>query len=159
MRALVFLVFLVLVAPLVAAIGTPFVSVKEKYGAGREIKGDLPTYWFRSGGAMVEVVFTPTVVSRINVFYKETPPDTLETLLERFSGRPGWKSRPQDDPEFERQFVEYGDVADQFYVAGEVYALVRRNFGSAKLMLLIQTPEYVRFAAELRKKKKMGDGR
>ena len=153
MRAIVFMIFVVVVAPVAAAIGASLDSAKEKYDRMAEIKGEPPSYAFRSGDAIIELVFTPTVVSRINVFYAHTPSDTLEALLERFSGRPGWKSRPHDDPKFERQFSGYGVVTDRFYVAGEVYALVRRDFGSSKLMLLIQTSDFLRYSAELPKKK------
>ena len=123
MRAIVFMIFVVVVAPVVAAIGASLDSANEKYDGMAEIKGEPPSS------------------------------DTLEALLERFSGRPGWKSRPHDDPEFERQFSGYGVVTDRFYVAGEVYALVRRDFGSSKLMLLIQTSDFLRYSAELPKKK------
>jgi hypothetical protein len=152
MRTIVF-IFVVMVTPLFAAIGASLDSVKGKYGGMAEIRGDPPSYAFRTGDAVVEIVLTPATISRINVFYAKSPADALETLLERFSGRSGWKRRPIDDVEFE-QFPRYGVSTDQFYSAGEVYALVRREFGSSKLMLLIQTPDFLRYSAEVREKRK-----
>jgi len=154
MRTLISATFALLVTPVIADIGASLESAREKYGAVAPIPGDAPSYAFRQGDAIVELVLTPTLVSRINVFYSKTPADKPEILLERFAGRPGWKVRAIDDPEFQRQFADYGVVTDEFYVAGEVYALVRRDFISSKLMLLIQTSDFPRYMAVHRKKKK-----
>jgi len=156
MRVLLSLTFVVLATSAIADIGASADSVKEKYGAMAEIKGVPTSYAFRSDDLMVEFVFTPSV-SRINVFFLKTPQDTPEALLERFSGRSGWKRRPLDDPEFGRQFPDHRatDSGNRFYLADEVYALVKPDSGGAKLMLLIQTSDFLRYLNELRKNKKM----
>ncbi len=153
MRALLSLSFVVLATSAIADIGASLDSLKKKHGAVAKVGSDLhsTSYALQRGDLLVEFVLTPDTVSRLNVFFRTTPQDKPEALLEQFSGRSGWKRRPLTDPEFKKQFPDYSvtDTGNQFYVVGEVYALAKPDSGGAKLILLIQTSDFLRYVAEI----------
>ncbi len=152
MRVLSIVAFLLLVSPAAGGIGTSLDAVRKRYGNVVPIATDpdLPSYAFRSGHAVVEVVLAQKAVCRISVFFSETPRDKADVLLERFSGRSGWKFRPTDDSEFRKQFAPYNaaEPDSRFYVTDGVCALVKPDSGGAKLMVLIQTYDFPKFSAE-----------
>jgi hypothetical protein len=161
MRALLFFILFSLVNAAFASIGASLDSAKKKYGAVVEVstyRSDLyPTsYAFRSGDAKIEVTPLPTAISRIDVFFDQSPSESSDVLLERYSGRGGWKSRPLSDPEFTREFPLFSttDPRNAFFVADGVFALVQRNVGDHKLVLAIQSSDYLTLRDEYRKKQK-----
>jgi hypothetical protein len=161
MRALFFIILFTHVNSAIASIGASLDSAKQKYGAVVEVSTYRPdlyptSYVFRSGDAKIEVTPLPNTISRIEVFFGRTPGESPEVLLERYSGRAGWKSRPLSDPEFAREFPLFDttDSGNAFFVADGIFALVQRDVGDHKLVLAIQSADYLKQRDEYRRKKK-----
>ena len=161
MRAILTLTFAMIANSAVGSIGASLDSAKAKYGAVVKVSTYRPdlyptSYVFRNGDAKIEVTPLPSAISRLDVFLTKVPKETPEALLERFSGRSGWRSRPLSAPDFEREFPLFNptDSANSFYVADRVYALLQRDVGDHRLVLMIQTADYLKHLGEYRKKKK-----
>ena len=161
MRFLLTLILVAVVNSAVASIDGSLESAKKKYGAVVEVSTYRPdlyptSYAFRSGDAKIDITPLPSTISRVDVFFDRQPSKSHETLLELYSGRSGWKSRPLSDPEFAREFSASSttDSRNLFFVSEGVFALVQRDVGDHKLVLAIQSRDYLRHLDEYRKKKK-----
>jgi hypothetical protein len=161
MRPLLTFALITIVNSAIASVGASLDSAKKTYGPVVEVSTYRPdlyptSYVFRSGDAKIEVTPLPSVISRIDVFFAKSPRETPETLLERYSGRTGWKSRPLSDPEFAREFPLFSTTApgNLFFVADGIFALVQRDVGDHRLVLAIQAADYLNHLGEYRKKKK-----
>jgi hypothetical protein len=161
MRALFFIVLFTLMSSAIASIGASLDSAKKKYGAVHEVSTYRPdlyptSYVFQTGDAKIEVTPLPSAISRMDVFFERTPSESPEVLLERYSGRAGWKSRPLSNPEFTREFPAFStkDSRNAFFEADGVFALVQRDVGGHKLVLAIQSADYLKHLDEYRKKQK-----
>ncbi|MBL9204693.1 MAG: hypothetical protein JNN01_06385 [Opitutaceae bacterium] len=161
MRALIALTSLLVMNTAIAGIGDSLESAKKKYGAVVEVSTYRPdlyptSYIFQSAGAKIEVTPLPRAISRLDVFYASLPSEPVEGLLERYSGRSGWKSRPLAEPEFAREFPLFSTTTskNRFFVADGVFALVQSDVGDHKLVIAIQSADYLAELHEYRKKKK-----
>lgn len=161
MRVLIALSTFLMINTAIAGIGDSLDSAKEKYGQVVEVSTYRPdlyptSYVFQATGAKIEVTPMPGAISRMDVFFARLPGEPVEALLERYSGRPGWKSRPLTDPEFAREFPHFSTATakNRFFVAEGVFALVQSDVGDHKLVIAIQSADYLAQLHEYRKKKK-----
>jgi len=161
MRTLITLSTFLVMSSAIAGIGDSLDSAKKKYGAVVEVSTYRPdlyptSYIFQATGAKIEVTPLPSAISRLDVFFASSPSESVETLLERYSGRAGWKSRPLTDPEFAREFPLFSTTTskNRFFVADGVFALVQSDVGDHKLVIAIQSADYLAQLHEYRKKKK-----
>lgn len=163
MRAFLIIVSFAVVNSAVASIGASLDAAKRKYGAVVEVSTYRPdlyptSYVFRNGAAKVEVTPLPSVISRLDVFFDQAPSEGHEGLLERYSGRTGWTSRPLSAAELAREFpfTSTTDSRNLFFVADGVYALVQRDVGDHKLVIAIQSADYLKHLEDYRRKRKKG---
>ena len=161
MRALITLTSVLVMNTAIAGIGDSLESAKKKYGAVVETSTYRPdlyptSYIFQAASAKIEVTPLPSAISRLDVFFASSPSEPVETLLERYSGRSGWKSRPLADAEFVREFPLFSTTTpkNRFFVADGVFALVQSDVGDHKLVIAIQSADYLGQLHEYRKKKK-----
>jgi hypothetical protein len=123
-------------------------SLKRKYGVSEAntYRPDLyPTsYVFKEENVTITITPFAQIAKKVDVFFDAAPPESVETLLERYSGVSGWEKRPLSDPTFTKHFPLFStkDSRNSFLVAGSVMALAQRDVGSGKLVLWIQTNDY-----------------
>lgn len=161
MRALIAFTAALVMNSAIAGIGDSLDSAKKKFGAVVEVSTYRPdlyptSYIFQAADAKIEMTPLPSAISRLDVFFGSSPSESVEVLLERFSGRPGWKSRPLTDPEFAREFPLFSTTTpkNRFFVADGVFAFVQSDVGDHKLVIAIQSADYLTQLHEYRKKKK-----
>jgi hypothetical protein len=161
MRALLVLTLITFVNSALACIGDPLDCAKKKYGPVVEVSTYRPdlyptSFIFRSGTVKIEVTPLPDAIAHLNVFLASAPSESPEALLERYSGRTGWKSRPLSDPEFAREFPLFNTTSSRnaFFAAEGVFALVQREVGDHKLVLMIHSADYLTRLGEYRRKNK-----
>lgn len=148
-------------SPAMAAIGDSLDAAKKKYGRVVEVNTYRPdlyptSYVFQVGDAQIHVTPLPQTVSRMDVFFATTPNETPEKLLERYSGRTGWKSSSRSAPAFEREFPHYSptDSRNAFFVADGMFAMIQRDVGDHKLVIAIQSADYLLHLTDYRRQKK-----
>lgn len=161
MTALRLLCFLASMNAALAGINEPLDALKRKFGDARAntYRPDLyPTSFdFRQGSIKISVTPFAKVAKKIDVFFEDAPADSVETLLERYSGCSGWNQIPTSDPAFAKHFSSFStEAGNSFYSCDGVLALVQRDVGFGKLVLWIQTRDYPELLATYRKSKKHG---
>lgn len=161
MRAIIALTTVLVMNTAIAGVGDSLDSAKKKYGAVVEVSTYRPdlyptSYIFQTTAAKIEVTPLPSAISRLDVFFSSSQSESIETLLERYSGRSGWTSRPLTDPEFAREFPLFSTTTpkNRFFVADGVFALVQSDVGDHKLVIAIQSADYLTQLHDYRKKKK-----
>ncbi len=159
MRWLRSLYFFACMSAAFAGIDQSVDALKKKYGEAEAntYRPDLyPTsYEFRFDGAKITITPFTNLAKKIDVFFEASQAASVEDLLERYSGRFGWKSVPTSDPAFAKQFPLFSpEGRNSFYSCGRVVALVQRDVGFGKLVLWIQTSDYPDLLAQYRKAKK-----
>jgi hypothetical protein len=143
------------------AIDDSVAVLTKKYGkpTPNTYRPDLyPTsYIFKPRGSEITVTLLDDRAKKIDVFFVNVPVVTVETLLERYSGRKEWKPMPAPEPTFVAQFPQADAAAKSTaYTSGNLAALVQRDAGPGKLVLWIQTTDYPELLAAYRGAKKQG---
>ena len=143
-----------------AGLGDSLESHVKKFGKISEVstyRPDLyPTgYIFKSPGVTVSVTPLPKEVANIEVFFESVPSESVEKLLEAYSGFGGWNPYPLSDLNFKTQFPSFSTTnkGNSFYMAEEAVALVQRDVGLGKLVLWIQSSDYQARLQQYRKAK------
>jgi len=95
-----------------AGLGDSLESHVKKFGKISEVstyRPDLyPTaYIFKSPGVTVSVTPLPKEVANIEVFFESVPSESVEKLLEAYSGLGGWNPYPLSDLNFKPQFPSF----------------------------------------------------
>ena len=144
-----------------ASIDDSLDALKKKYGDAEPntYRPDLyPTsYEFRRDGIKVSVTPFAKLAKKIDVFFDAAQAEPAEVLLERYSGRHGWKQLPTSDSAFAKHFPLFStEGRNSFYSCGGVVALVQRDVGLGKLILWIQTTDYPDLLAQSRRSKENG---
>jgi hypothetical protein len=144
-----------------AGIDDSLATLAKKYGdaEANTYRPDLyPTsYVYTQSGIKISVTPFAKVAKKIDVFFHDAQAEPIEVLLERYSGRPGWKQLPTTDPAFARHFPLFStEGGNSFYSCSSVIALVQRDVGFGKLVLWIQTADYPDLLMHYRKSKKNG---
>jgi hypothetical protein len=159
LRALFILVLFATMNPTLAGIRESLDDHKKMFGDVSEVSRYRPdlfptSYIFKKAGVTITVTPLPEVVTKIDVFFESVPSESIETLLDRYSGVSGWTMRPSSDPLFMTQFPLFSttDKRNSLYVAKDVTALVQRDVGSGKLVLWIQAIDYLDLLRDYQKK-------
>jgi hypothetical protein len=161
MRAILLLSFLMSANAVSASIDASLEALRKTFGhaEANAYRPDLyPTsYDFRQSGIKISATLLAKAAKKIDVFFDAAQPDPVEVLLERYSGRTGWKQLSTSDALFAKHFPLFStDDRNSFYSCGGVLALVQRDVGLGKLVLWIQTSDYPDLLAQYRRSKKNG---
>ncbi|HLH55690.1 MAG TPA: hypothetical protein VKY92_18970 [Verrucomicrobiae bacterium] len=132
-----------------AGLGDSLESHVNKFGKISEVSAHRPdlyptAYIFKNHGVTVSVTPLPKTVANIEVFFESVPAESVEKLLEAYSGIGGWNPHALSDLNFPIQFPAFSTTAKQnsFYMAKGAAALVQRDVGLGKLVLWIQSSDY-----------------
>ncbi len=160
MRSLRLICFLATMSASFAGIDDSLDVLKKKYGVfeANMYRPDLyPTsYVFKEKDVTITVAPFANVAKKIDVFFASAQADSVEALLERYSGRAGWKKFATSDPEFARHFPLFDPSRNSYYATDSLRALVQRDVGLGKLVLWIQTSDYPELLGQYRHAKKRG---
>ena len=160
MRSLRLLCFLATMSASFAGIDDSLDVLKKKYGEfeANSYRPDIyPTsYVFKEKAVAITVTPFAQAAKKVDVFFEAAQAEPIEALLERYSGRPGWKKLPTSDPEFGRHFPLFSteEGRNSYYATDSLRALVQRDVGFGKLVLWIQTSDYPELLAQYRRAKK-----
>jgi hypothetical protein len=148
-------------SPSPIGIGKSFDGYKSVYGEDFEVSTYRPdiypaSYIFRKDGITLTVTPLPKVIAAIDVFFESVPADSVEVLLQQYSGIAGWKMRPLTDPAFETHFPLFSttDGRNTFYECNGEIALVQRDVGFGKLVLWIHVRDYPSLLEQYQKEAK-----